>query len=175
MHMQKQLLTLLLFLFITITKSNAQWLTNSNGIHYSAGNVGIGVALPAYKLDVDGSVLRLRNPSTAYANYTSLRVQGGNFPNGLEIDFFGSPLFPELGWTYGAGHGGAAIVNTNPKPLVLGTDNLPRIFITGTGNVGIGTGIDEPIAKLEVRGSMLLESDNQGSLFYTRKRKCRIK
>jgi hypothetical protein len=110
-----------------------------NGLRVTNGDVGIGTASPQFKLDVEGFAARIKNPSTASASYTSFRIQGAEFANGLEIDFFGQSDIPGNEWTYGAGVGGASIVNVNAKPLVFGTGNLRRMIIDGAGNIGIGT------------------------------------
>src|SRR5206468_3619887 len=72
---------------------------------------------------------------------------------GLEIDFFGNNnITSDLNWTYGGGAGSVAILNVNAKPLTFGTNNLGRMIIDATGNVGIGTFI--PDAKLAVSGQV---------------------
>jgi len=111
-------------------------------IDISNSRIGIGTAEPGAKLDVRGSGMRIRND--AQGEYTALRVQGSGYEHGLEIDFFGK----FQGDTYGTGIGGAAIVNVNNAPLALGTNNKGQLYITGNGNVGIGT--TGPGAKLEI-------------------------
>lgn len=120
------------------------------GNAYIPGYLGIRRQNPDFTLDVNGSA-RVRNDSVS--NYTTLRVQGPDFAHGLEIDFFGGSGY---GGAYSATHGGAAIVNVNPKPLVLGTDNKNRIHIDGNGNVGIG-GMS-PNHKLRVWGSVYVRN-----------------
>jgi hypothetical protein len=110
-----------------------------NGLRVTNGSVGIGTTTPQFKLDVEAPITRIKNSSSASAAYTSFRVQGAEFANGLEIDFFGQSNIPSIEWSYGAGVGGAAIVNVNAKPLVFGTANAGRMIIDGAGNVGIGT------------------------------------
>jgi hypothetical protein len=39
----------------TISGGSSQWITVTNGIHYSSGNVGIGISSPIYALDVVGT------------------------------------------------------------------------------------------------------------------------
>ncbi len=120
----------------------------------SNGNVGVGNSQPGFRLDIEGWGARLKNPSISPNSYTTLRIQGGQeFEHGLEIDFFGNPNIPSSAWAYGGGYGTAAIVNVNPKPLVLGTSNSPRLFITGDGNVLIGkTSQTGTRYKLDVEG-----------------------
>ncbi len=115
----------------------------------NGGNVGIGTTNPAFNLDVQGFGTRIKNTSTASNAYTTFRVQGPDYANGLEIDFFGNNnISSDPTFTYSGGAGSAAIINVNPRPLVLGTNNLPRILIDANGNVGMGT--TSPDAKLAV-------------------------
>jgi hypothetical protein len=117
------------------------------------GAVGIGTSSPGYPLDVQGSGSRLLNPSAATGAYTSFRVQGPNYTNGLEIDFFGNNnISTDLNWSYGGGAGSVAVVNVNAKPLTFGTNNQGRMLIDAAGNVGIGT--FAPDAKLTVSGQV---------------------
>jgi hypothetical protein len=103
------------------------------------GNVGIGNSSPEYRLDVGGDT-RIKDSGTTLNSYTSFRVQGPNYVNGLEIDFFGNNnINSDTSWSYGGGAGSAAIVNVNAKPLTLGTNNQGRMWIDGSGKVSIGT------------------------------------
>jgi hypothetical protein len=116
-----------------------------------SGNVGIGTSTPGYSLDIQGFGSRILNPSTSTTGYTTFRLQGPNYANGLEIDYFGNNnIISDPNWSYGGGAGSAAIVNVNAKPLAFGTNNLGRMLIDANGNVGIGT--FTPDQKLTVKG-----------------------
>ena len=144
------------------TRSDLVFLTGENGpgLQHERmriaenGNIGIGTSSPGFRLDVaDG--FRVRNWSEGSNTYTTFRIQGGQtFTHGLEIDFFGDSTLGDLNGTYQAGYGGGAIINVNPKPLVLGTDNQPRIYIASSGDVGIGTTQPESGIKLSVNGNI---------------------
>jgi hypothetical protein len=159
--MNKTLLVsaLLFFVSFSIYGQTAPWTKNGSDVYVSNpnDNVLIGVtSLPSFKLEVAGNGVRFKNPSTATGSYTTFRIQGPNYTHGLEIDFFGNNnITSDLNWSYGGGAGSGAIVNVNPKPLVLGTNNLPRLFIDGTGNVGVGT--ITPDFKLTVNGKIKAE------------------
>jgi len=136
---------------MTLNGTTGSAAINSGGLTVS-GNVGIGTASPAFKLDVEGGA-RVRNPSTSLHAYTSYKIQGPNYVSGLEIAFFGNNnITSDLNWSYGGGAGSAAIVNVNAKPLTFGTSNVGRMIIDAVGNVGIGT--FSPDAKLTVKGNI---------------------
>src|SRR5260221_6445988 len=121
----------------------------------TGGNVGIGNPSPAYKLDIEGGQ-RVKNSSAASGAYTTFRLQGPDYGNGLELDFFGNNNIPsDLNWSYGGGPGSVAIVNVNPKPLTFGTGNVGRMLIDANGNVGIGT--TQADYKLTVNGKIKAE------------------
>jgi hypothetical protein len=118
----------------------------------SGGNVGIGMLAPAFKLDVEGFGARVKNSSTASAAYTTWRLQGPDYTNGLEIDFFGNNnIISDPNWSYGGGAGSVAIVNVNSKPLTFGTANVGRMLIDASGNIGIGTFTPYSHSRLHVK------------------------
>lgn len=127
--------------------------TGNNHNAFFRGNVGIGTANPSFSLDIEGLGARVKNTSTANGAYTTCRIQGPHYTNGLEIDFFGNNnISSDLNWSYGGGAGSAAIVNVNAKPLTFGTNNQGRMIIDAIGNVGIGT--SSPNQKLTVNGTI---------------------
>ena len=126
----------------------------NNILNFSpSGNLGIGTTSPAFSLDVQGFGSRVKNTSNSFNAYTTFRVQGPDYANGLELDFFGNNnISSDPIYSYGGGPGSAALINVNAKPLVLGTNNQGKMIIDGAGNVGIGT--TSPDAKLAVAGQV---------------------
>jgi hypothetical protein len=99
----------------------------------SSGNVGIGTASPDSGLVVYGS--------------NGFRVTGPGLAN-----YYMTPL------------AGTAIVGTaDPSALELRTNNTPRIDITSSGNVGIGT--TTPGAPLEVVGNLEISGTGHSLIF----------
>jgi len=104
------------------------------------GNVGIGTSSPTGRLDITGSSgeqLRVINTgagasSALFQNSTS----GTGSGNGL---FLGVSAGVNYLWTY------------EDQPIVLATDNLERMRIDSSGNVGIG--VTDPDSGLEVQSS----------------------
>ncbi len=136
-HFQSPISTLgLSILFLSLSTFASPWTDGGAGIT-TPGTVGIGISTaPTFGLEVNGSV-GIKSRSTATNVYTTFRMQGPDFANGVELDFFGNNLY--TGADYGAGKGGAALMNVNALPFVFGTGNQPRLWIHGDGKVGIGS------------------------------------
>ncbi len=103
----------------------------------AAQNVGIGTTTPVYKLQLH---------NTAAPN---------NFMN---ITHTGTGISVSDGLVMGINGSDAVLVNMENGDLVLGTNNLTRMTIDNTGNVGIG--ITTPTAKLDINGTVKLEGLN---------------
>jgi hypothetical protein len=105
------------------------------------GNVGIGTNSPAVKLDVSQAqaaqtAVRVVNTNTSSAASASyLAVQGG-----VNADF-------------SASENAIGMIGTSSShPFFIKTNDINRIHITDSGNVGIGT--DTPLTQFEVVGGI---------------------
>ena len=115
--------------------TSSQWTTvNSNEIHY-AGNVGVGVTDPAFKLDVDGDI-----------NFTGTLREDGN-------PFVSTPWTIESGPTalsYTGGNVGIGAGTPSAKLEVTGNAHVST-DLTVAGKIGVG--VDSPAANLQVVGN----------------------
>ncbi|MFA0960748.1 tail fiber domain-containing protein [Roseivirga sp. BDSF3-8] len=139
--MKKRLLTLATGLGVLLSFASspgyAQWTFSGTNIYNTnSGNVGIGTTTPATDLEiVDRSpILRIRSnsaPSPAILETNASGVSG----------FFESIIDP---WV------GVRIRVDENRPFDILTNDISRVTVTGTGNVGIGT--RNPLNKLQVQG-----------------------
>jgi hypothetical protein len=113
----------------------------------SDGNVGIGTATPAAKLDVNGTARIVGNAGTPTA-ITGRDASGnvGNVTLGSNLSLSGGVLnatVPTAGWglTGNAGTNPATnfIGTTDAQPLVFSANNDEKMRILPNGFVGIGT------------------------------------
>jgi len=154
---------------------------NPNDIYnLNTGNVGIGVANPAQKLSVSGSIngvllAGLNNPNPGTLAYSEWRIGEDLTGNQryIAIGYMNSGFTPLAYLNPNQGQITASSLATNG--LVIGTDanapikfvtnsagaNNERMRITGNGNVGIGTAA--PAARLEVAGNVKVTDGTQGA------------
>ena len=115
------------------------------------GQVGIGVTAPLNKLDINFGPARAGSHPTGLAAY----ITGDLLPagNGMEIKLFNSAQGIGIGYNtiYAAGTNFSQDLNIAAKgslgTVFLKTNELNRVAVTGSGNVGIGT--DTPHGKLQ--------------------------
>lgn len=108
-----------------------------------AGNIGIGTAAPAYKLDVRGQGIGLDNTAASAASFLELK-------SGPVATLANVRLQSNVGSGY---------VGTNTAhDFQIYSNSLPRISATSAGNVGIGTTAPTASAVLQV------SSTNKGIL-----------
>jgi hypothetical protein len=123
------------------------------------GNVGIGTTAPNVKLRVEYS-----NTSFAGGLLVANTANSGNAWGRIDVantNTGGSlVLAQEL-------TGQANIINTTNNPMALGTNNITRMTIGNTGNVGIGT--STPAASLDINGSQILRGDANGYALFAPK------
>jgi hypothetical protein len=169
----------------TVWPLATQWTTTGSTINYSAGNVGIGVASPGTKLDVNGTV-----------NAAGFTIGGAAFTSsqwatsGPTINYSGgnvgvntaSPT-TKLHVTGVGTHGTATFTGTaNPSyfnynadssedTYIRGGKTTSRVIINdsasgnvllGTGGGNVGIGVASPSTKLEVNGTVKATAFNIG-------------
>jgi hypothetical protein len=121
----------------------AQWTTGTGNINNTnTGNIGIGTTTPAQKLTIAGGV-RVDDGDLFAGGLSEANVNGSpwlHFGNNISGEGVGSPRASGTSNRYG---------------LDLYTAYLPRLSITNTGNVGIGTSI--PAQKLTISGGLRID------------------
>jgi hypothetical protein len=125
-----------------------------NGNAFFGSRVGIGTTTPQTNLEVVGAGQIIRNASGT--DYTALRLYNNqnNIMRALEVDYSGSSYSGAL-VTGGPTGESASITTTGAYPLVLGTANTARLFVSNTGKIGIGT--ISPDQQLTVKGKIHAE------------------
>jgi hypothetical protein len=112
-----------------------------NGLFTDAnGNVGIGNTTPSYKLDVTGTGRFSGDVTLGGSGNPTLNITGS------------AGAYTSLFYMNAAGGGGSKIfANGGTNTLYLGTNNVERLAITSSGNIGIGT--NSPAQVLDIVGT----------------------
>ncbi len=131
------------------------WLNFGNDIYFDTGNVGIGVSSPSSALDVSGNV---KVTTTGSTQVEGIIVEGAATTNRVKLDLRNNDTkghdfsLNSTGGGAGAGEGRFLIKDE--------TNNVNRLVIDSTGNVGINT--NDPKFKMDIDG--FSASNNQISI-----------
>jgi hypothetical protein len=121
-------------------------LANGSGLTFISTNLGLGVASPFYKFDVEtfgggAYIASFKNTSTATTQANLVRITQS--ASGAAEGFIG---------TFGSTYSGSTWANTfgvsslGSNPLALGTGNTVRVHIDTSGNAQMRTGAVMPYA-----------------------------
>jgi len=132
------------------------WTTSGSNIYNSnSGNVGIGTNAPGKTLHVAGNTyitgnlgIGTLNPSNPLEINGIVRVTNGSFKAYNSIGYHA--IYDSLG-----------IGPDTARAFYIRTNNLARLYVDSSGNVGIGT--SAPDTKLHVLGSVKMIDGNQAA------------
>lgn len=128
---------------LQIDGTNVNLQTNING------NVGIGTNAPSVKLDV----------SQAQASQTAVRVVNTNTSSAASASYLAVQGIVNA--DFSASENAIGMIGTSSShPFFIKTNDINRIHITSSGNVGIGT--DTPSTQLEVVGGIVSKDPTAG-------------
>jgi len=143
----------------TFTVQGSAFSVGGSTLVVKDGNVGIGTASPATQLNIvnsaAGNVVASQRMSNGVANLTTyITGQSYNTDVGLfDIPTSANPNYVAL---FASGGEDMYVGNYANKGLKFGTNNLTRMTILDSGNVGIGT--TAPGYKLAINGSAQIMS-----------------
>jgi hypothetical protein len=114
-------------------------------LQYAGGNVGINTSTPSTHLHVAGGYSNSINSTTG-----SLRLEPGWIGHAGIVSFFQANGTRKGYIGYGLDNTAFEFHGEGSRQIVLFTNDIERMTVTSTGNVGIGT--NSPSAKLNVIG-----------------------
>jgi hypothetical protein len=135
----------------------------------TSGNVGIGTATPGIKLQVETSVnssdgIWGRNTNTGTSAYGYVVAASGVGAVGFRAHSAAHGAWPNTSMIHSANTftNGMVMYQAGAIPISFWTNDVERMRITSTGNVGIGT--SAPAAKLHTVGDGLFSSNTNTNL-----------
>jgi hypothetical protein len=141
----------------------------------SNGNIGVGTAVPAAKLDVNGTA-RINGSAGTPTTITGRSAAGdiGNVAIGTGLSLTGGTLSataPTPGWALGGNAGTNGAINyigtTDAQPLVLRTNAIEHMRIGNNGNVGISNSAPlSPLSFASTVGSKIALYDGGSAIDY---------
>lgn len=132
--------------------------TTTNINNTNAGNVGIGTAVPALKLDLRGAAETTYTNNPGLLNIITTNTQAASMGGGIRFGGVYTGTAPTI-FAYIGGVKENSTDGNSAGRLVFGTrangaaaNEMTRMIIDSAGNVGIGT--NAPAAKLDVNGNI---------------------
>ncbi|MCX6303231.1 MAG: tail fiber domain-containing protein [Bacteroidia bacterium] len=140
--------------------STNPWSLNGSSLYFSGGNVGIGTATPAYKLEVNGDMLSSGSVIANSGTQTGLTIFKANnstdqkFTELLSLGSEGNFIGRFVNDAYTDGQHWLNVAR-NTGTFTVSSVSFPN------GNIGIGT-VDPGAYKLNVNGGSVLINDGTG-------------
>lgn len=107
------------------------WIQSGNNLYYNAGNVGLGVTSPAYKLDISGTL------TNTVSNGVNVNFTGGNTANtryrGIYSTVTGTGLNGDNRGVQGESVGNSAGLNTGVAGFAKNSTNNAGVYGYGSG------------------------------------------
>ncbi len=135
---------------VPFSGGGSQWTTSGSDIYYNSGNIGLGTSSPTRNIHIS------RNDFANAQGITIENLGADNTFTGTVIEFKNPNVTAgatngniSIGRnTFGAGVPGGTIGMQTNHPFSLRTNGLDRLYVSSSGNVGIGT--TNPSDKLSI-------------------------